>query len=59
MYYQMGKKPKSKFPHEVIESSIQDQKDLPVFVRDSMVEGLGIEEEDILEITEEDLNYDD
>lgn len=59
MYYQMGKKSKSKFPHEVIESSIQDQKDLPVFVRDSMVEGLGIEEEDILEITEEDLNYDD
>jgi hypothetical protein len=46
----------SKFPHEVIETSIQDQKDLPVFVRDSMVENLGLDEEDILEITEEDLN---
>ena len=58
MYYQMEKKTpnKTKFPHEVIENSIQDQKDLPVFVRDSMIEGLGIGEEDILEITEEDLN---
>ena len=50
------KNPKTKFPHEVIETSIQDQKDLPVFVRDSMVESLGIEEEDILEISEEDLD---
>ena len=53
----MEKKNKiSKFPHEVIENSIQDQKDQPVFVRDSMVENLGLDEEDILEISEEDLN---
>jgi hypothetical protein len=52
----MGKKnPNTKFPHEVIENSIKDQKNLPVFVRDSMVESLGIEEEDILEISEKDL----
>lgn len=52
----MGKKNKTKFPHEVIENSIQDQKDQPVFVRDSMVENLGIDEEDILEISEKDLD---
>ena len=52
----MGKDTKSKFPHEVIEGSIQDKKDEPVFVRDSMVEGLGIDEEDILEISEKDLD---
>jgi len=58
MCYQMERKknPKTKFPHEIIETSIQDQKDLPMFVRDSMVENLGLDEEDILEITEEDLN---
>ena len=56
MCYQMErKKINTKFPHEVIEGSIQDKKDEPVFVRDSMVEGLGIDEEDILEISEREL----
>ena len=50
----MGK-PLSKFPHKVIEDSIQDKIDQPMFVRDSMVESLGVEENDILQITEEDL----
>jgi hypothetical protein len=53
----MEKKKKSKFPHEVIEGSIQDKKDAPVFVRDSMVENLGVDEDDVLQISEEDLIY--
>ncbi len=50
----MDNKEKSKFPHEVIRDSIETKKDEPIFFRETVIKNLGIDEEDMILILEED-----